>query len=117
MEAPAIAALPADSPVKASFLAPGDTSPALLTPAAGRVDLAAWATENRAFIVSSLLRCGAVLFRGFDLATPAEFERAAGAICPELFGEYGDLPREGVNGKVYASTPYPANQAIIFHNE
>jgi alpha-ketoglutarate-dependent taurine dioxygenase len=117
MEAPAIEALPADSPVKAGFLAPGDTYPLVLAPAAGRVDLAAWAAENRGFIVSSLLRCGAVLFRGFDLATPAEFERAAGAICPELFGEYGDLPREGVNGKVYASTPYPANQAILFHNE
>jgi alpha-ketoglutarate-dependent taurine dioxygenase len=34
-----------------------------------------------------------------------------------LFGEYGDLPREGQGGRVYGSTPYPANQAILFHNE
>jgi alpha-ketoglutarate-dependent taurine dioxygenase len=34
-----------------------------------------------------------------------------------LFGEYGDLPREGVSGKVYGSTPYPPDKAILFHNE
>ncbi len=119
MEAPptTLLELPATSPVKAGFLAPGDTYPLLLTPTAGRVDLAAWATENRAFLASSLLRSGAILFRGFDLSTPADFEHAAGAVCPELFGEYGDLPREGVSGKVYGSTPYPANQSILFHNE
>jgi len=34
-----------------------------------------------------------------------------------LFGEYGDLPRAGIGGKVYGSTPYPQDQAILFHNE
>src|SRR5262249_22211899 len=107
--------LPPESPVRAGLLSPGDTYPLLLTPAAGPVDLAAWAADNRAFLASSLLRSGAILFRGFDLASPADFERAAGAVCPGLFGEYGDLPREGVSGKVYGSTPYPASQAILFH--
>jgi alpha-ketoglutarate-dependent taurine dioxygenase len=27
------------------------------------------------------------------------------------------LPREGIGGKVYGSTPYPADQTIFFHNE
>lgn len=115
---PAVAApLPSGSPVKTGFVTPGDTYPLVMSPAAGRVDLAAWAAENREAVTSSLLAHGAILFRGFNIATPAEFERAAGAVCPELFGEYGDLPREGVSGKVYGSTPYPANQAILFHNE
>jgi len=46
-----------------------------------------------------------------------DFEAAADAICPGLFGEYGDLPREDLGGKVYGSTPYPSDQTILFHNE
>jgi alpha-ketoglutarate-dependent taurine dioxygenase len=38
-------------------------------------------------------------------------------LCPDLFGEYGDLPREGSSEKVYHSTPYPADKTILFHNE
>jgi alpha-ketoglutarate-dependent taurine dioxygenase len=34
-----------------------------------------------------------------------------------LFGDYGDLPREEEGGKVYASTPYPPEERILFHNE
>jgi alpha-ketoglutarate-dependent taurine dioxygenase len=109
--------LPSGSPVKAGFVQPGDTYPLVLSPAAERVDLAAWAAENQKTIEDSLLRHGALLFRGFHIASPADFERVASAVCPDLYGEYGDLPREGVSGKVYGSTPYPANQAILFHNE
>ncbi|HYW74159.1 MAG TPA: TauD/TfdA family dioxygenase, partial [Pyrinomonadaceae bacterium] len=46
-----------------------------------------------------------------------KFEEFAAAICPDLFGEYGDLPREDVGGRVYGSTPYPATKPILFHNE
>ncbi len=48
---------------------------------------------------------------------PEDFQEVAQAICPELFDEYGDLPREGVGGKIYSSTPYPPDQPILFHNE
>jgi len=112
-----VAELPAASPVKAGLLDPGDTLPLVLSPARDRVDLATWAAENRDYLEASLLVHGAILFRGFALASPSDLERVAAAVCPELFGDYGDLPREGVNGKVYASTPYPAHQAILFHNE
>ncbi len=109
--------LPASSPVKAGFLVPGEALPLVITPAREGADLGAWAAEHRDWIEQSLFHHGAVLFRGFGIGSPADFERAAGAICPDLFGEYGDLPREGVSGRVYASTPYPANKAILFHNE
>jgi hypothetical protein len=110
-------AIPTGSPVQAGLLTPGEPLPLVFTPARAGADLASWAAEHRALIEQSLFRHGALLFRGFGLASPADFERAASAICPELFGEYGDLPREGVTGRVYASTPYPANKAILFHNE
>ncbi|HYK20027.1 MAG TPA: TauD/TfdA family dioxygenase, partial [Pyrinomonadaceae bacterium] len=41
----------------------------------------------------------------------------ASTTCSELFGDYGDLPREELGGKVYGSTPYPAEERILFHNE
>jgi alpha-ketoglutarate-dependent taurine dioxygenase len=49
--------------------------------------------------------------------SPRAFEQFAQAVCPQLFGEYGDLPREGVSEKVYGSTPYPSDETILFHNE
>jgi hypothetical protein len=122
MEAAPIEAqkLPETSPVKTSVMTPGDRFPLVVAPVGGnggRVDLGAWAAEHRAFLVESLYAHGALLFRGFGLATAEDFERVASAIVPELFGEYGDLPREGTSSRVYGSTPYPANKSILFHNE
>ncbi|HZE69985.1 MAG TPA: amino acid adenylation domain-containing protein [Pyrinomonadaceae bacterium] len=105
------------SRVKTAFLDPAQTLPLVIEPAAGDVDLGEWATNNREVIEQYLLRHGAILFRGFAVDSVNEFERTASAICPELFGEYGDLPREELGGKVYGSTPYPADETILFHNE
>jgi alpha-ketoglutarate-dependent taurine dioxygenase len=95
----------------------GSKLPLVVTPAVESVDLADWAMANREFINTKLLEHGAILFRGFPLESPADFERVAAAICSELYGEYGDLPRAGVAGKIYQSTPYPADKMILFHNE
>jgi alpha-ketoglutarate-dependent taurine dioxygenase len=95
----------------------GNKLPLVVTPAVENFDLADWARNNRDFINTKVLEHGAILFRGFKLETAAEFERAAAAICSELYGEYGDLPRAGVAGKIYQSTPYPADKMILFHNE
>ena len=103
--------------VKTGFLEQGQTLPLLIEPASGDVDLAEWSTNNRQVLEQHLLRHGAILFRGFAVQTVAEFEQTAAAICPELFGEYGDLPREELGGRVYGSTPYPADETILFHNE
>ncbi len=103
--------------VSASPLDPGQSLPLLIKPAIGPVDLAEWARANRELIENYLLKHGAILFRGFGLNSVADFERVCSAICPELFAEYGDLPREGVSDKVYQSTPYPPDMTILFHNE
>ncbi|MEO5726426.1 MAG: TauD/TfdA family dioxygenase, partial [Byssovorax sp.] len=109
--------IPAGSPIKMGYFSSGDTYPLVISPTADGVDLAAWAVENRPFILDALAAHGALLFRGFALGTPLEFENVAGAICSELFGEYGDLPHEDQTQKIYHSTPYPADKAILFHNE
>jgi alpha-ketoglutarate-dependent taurine dioxygenase len=104
--------------VRTRYLAMGERQPLVLQPAvAGELDLSDWAQSRRAFLDEELLKHGAILFRGFGVSLVAEFERFATALCPELFGEYGDLPREAIGGKVYGSTPYPSDQHILFHNE
>jgi alpha-ketoglutarate-dependent taurine dioxygenase len=103
--------------VRSGFLEPGLPLPLVMTPGGSDVDLIDWAGENRTMLEEKLLRHGGILFRGFDVAGVEAFERFAQAICPELFGEYGDLPREQVGGKVYSSTPYPPDKPILFHNE
>jgi amino acid adenylation domain-containing protein len=95
----------------------GGTLPLIVRPAVDDVDLAAWARAERGQIEAWLARHGALLLRGFSLRSVADFEQVAQAVCGELFGEYGDLPREKSGKHVYGSTPYPADQAILFHNE
>ncbi|PIG93643.1 condensation domain-containing protein [Gloeocapsopsis sp. IPPAS B-1203] len=102
--------------VKIDYLQPGQTLPVVITPANDGINLIDWTKNNSNFIEKELLKHGAILFRGFLKSVP-EFESFAQTICPNLFGEYGDLPREGVSGKVYTSTPYPPDKAILFHNE
>jgi alpha-ketoglutarate-dependent taurine dioxygenase len=109
--------LPQEDLVRAEPIAPGVPLPLVLCPNAPGLDLAEWAAANRSFVEEKLLAHGGLLFRGFGLSSIADFERFAGSLCPELFGEYGDLPREGVGGKVYSSTPYPPDKPILFHNE
>jgi alpha-ketoglutarate-dependent taurine dioxygenase len=114
---PKAVSLPQRQLIKTSFLQPGQSLPFVIEPDSDEIDLADWASSHREFIETNLLKHGAILFRGFNLNCAADFENVANAIHPNLFGEYGDLPREGVSGKVYGSTPYPPDKAILFHNE
>ncbi|MBD1945567.1 TauD/TfdA family dioxygenase, partial [Coleofasciculus sp. FACHB-712] len=114
---PKAVTLPKGELVKTEYLQAGETFPLVLKPAVNEVDIVDWAKNNQELIQTKLLQHGAILFRGFNEPLVSIFEQFAQAICPQLFGEYGDLPREGVSGQVYGSTPYPADKAILFHNE
>ncbi|HEV2801334.1 MAG TPA: amino acid adenylation domain-containing protein [Pyrinomonadaceae bacterium] len=103
--------------VKTGYLSDTAKMPLVIQPATDEVDLAGWAKNNHALLQSQLHAHGALLFRNFKINSVAEFERSAAAMCPELFADYGDLPRAEVGKKVYGSTPYPADKAILFHNE
>lgn len=93
-------------------------TPWLIEPTQPDVDLVAWAgSGGSAEVDRLLLDRGAVLFRGFSLERAEEFERVAAALTTELYGGYGDLPREGGTEKIYKSTPYPKNLPILFHSE
>ncbi|HEX9733022.1 MAG TPA: TauD/TfdA family dioxygenase [Thermoanaerobaculia bacterium] len=91
--------------------------PLVVEPEAPDLEAVAWAQQNRPWVEDRLSSHGGVLFRRFDLGSIAEFERFARALCSDLYSEYGDLPREQEGKQVYQSTPYPADQRILFHNE
>jgi alpha-ketoglutarate-dependent taurine dioxygenase len=109
--------LSAFNPIKESYLNEDQVLPLIIEPASMEVDLVEWLRGNHEYVEEKISRHGGVLFRGFDVSSPQEFERAAASICRELFAEYGDLPREDVAGKVYTSTPYPEDKSILYHNE
>ncbi len=92
--------------------------PLLLSPAVDGVNLIQWAANNRAHLEQELLRCGAILFRGFKVEGVTGFEEFARAVSSRLL-DYGERssPRSEIMKGVYTSTDYPADQAIHFHNE
>ncbi|HEX8719951.1 MAG TPA: TauD/TfdA family dioxygenase [Pyrinomonadaceae bacterium] len=104
--------------VKTGSLGEGSALPLLVEPAVEGVDLASWVAARREFFAAGLSERGGVLFRGFGVTTPAEFERAARAACGELLEyRYRSTPRARVSGDIYSSTEYPADEHIPLHNE
>jgi alpha-ketoglutarate-dependent taurine dioxygenase len=84
-----------------------------------RLDIIAWANENRHQIDSMLATYGGVLLRKYRVNGVAHFER----FIEEVFGhpllnyENRSTPRSVVRGRVYTSTEYPNNLSIPLHNE
>ncbi len=105
--------------IKTSHL-PGDQAgfPLVIEPAVDNVDLVSWSAGNREFIEAKLLEHGALLFRGFGVASADEFRRAAAAVVPELL-DYTEraAPRKEVGKSVFTSTEFPADQWIPMHHE
>ena len=99
-------------------LAEGHGMPLVMRPAVGGVNLVEWAASNRAHVEEKLLAHGAVLFRGFNVATVERFGEVARALSRELL-DYRERssPRTQLRDGIYTSTDYPADQAIHFHNE
>ncbi|BAY10175.1 non-ribosomal peptide synthetase [Calothrix sp. NIES-2098] len=115
--APQAVSLSVEQLIKTSYLQEELKFPLVIQPNSAEIDIISWAENNREYLETELFKHGAILFRDFNVQSVLEFENFAQTICPNLFAEYGDLPRTGEGGKVYGSTPYPADKAILFHNE
>jgi alpha-ketoglutarate-dependent taurine dioxygenase len=104
--------------VKVAPFQPRMSLPLVIQPSASRVDLVTWASERREAIEASLYKYGGLLFRGFDVSTPPEFEGFIRAVSGELL-EYRERssPRSNVGNNVYTSTDHPPDQSIFVHNE
>lgn len=109
----------AASPFTTEFFSPVALIPLVVRPDKEGIDLASWAGEHKEFIDTKLQAHRAVLFRGFQVKTPAHFEWFVKATSAGPLLEYKDrsTPRREVTQKVYVSTIYPADEQIHLHNE
>jgi hypothetical protein len=103
--------------VKSYPLTPKGSFIQVYEPASPDVDIADWVAFNREQLERDLLAYGGLLLRGFGIKSVLDFEKVTQAFYGELYGGYGDLPRAGTSEKIYQSTPYPPDKAILFHNE
>ena len=91
----------------------------VIEPADLGTDPLAWLASNRETIDLWLLEHRALLFRGFPLASSADFEAVVSAtsaggrmVCPDE-----STPRAALGDRIYESTVYPAHKSIRQHNE
>ncbi|MGY2217382.1 TauD/TfdA family dioxygenase [Pseudomonas sp. P7758] len=104
--------------VSERLLSPDHALPLVIEPAVNGVDLVAWATGEREALEQKLLQYGALLFRGFDVASVEHFDQVIAALSPgALEYMFRASPRTRVGGNIYTSTDYPADQMIFPHNE
>lgn len=104
--------------VKFRALSPGERLPLVIEPAERNMSVTAWLTANREIVDARLDEHGAILFRGFNLSTPAHFEQFVKATgeAPMPYTERSS-PRHEVGNEIYTSTDYPASQSIFPHHE
>jgi alpha-ketoglutarate-dependent taurine dioxygenase len=106
--------------VQTSFLPGTPELPLVVQPegATAPSALIAWLSSHRSWLEEQLQKYGGLLFRGFDIHTPEDFQQVAGAIAPK-FLEYtrGTSPRSQVHGRVYTSTEAPRRVPIALHCE
>ena len=91
----------------------------IVRPSVASVDLAHWLDSHRQQAETLLTERGALLFRGFGIASPEEFQNVVKSWSPQLLNyTYGSTPRSRSSAAgVYTSTEYPADQSIVQHNE
>lgn len=92
--------------------------PIVIEPVIADLDVTQWVASNRSFLDEALVAQGALLLRGFAKRNVAGFERFVSASSGPLL-EYGNrsTPRSRVEGRIFTSTEYPADQSIPQHNE
>lgn len=103
--------------IKTDFFGFSKNNFLIVKPAIDNIDLTEWSEKNQEFINKSLLKYGAILFRGFNISTAPEFESFGLTICSELFNENGEHPRENISGNVYTPVFYPPEKQLLWHNE
>jgi alpha-ketoglutarate-dependent taurine dioxygenase len=83
-------------------------------------ELLHWINENRESVAQKFTRHGAILFRGFDIDTPNDFEDLAMQVDPRLESSYyGTSPRNLVKGTkcVFTASELPGYYPIPQHCE
>lgn len=110
----------AQSPIQQQF--PTGAFPAIFsaTGQAKTKDAFDWAAQNKQTILSQLAKDGAILFRGFPLATAQDFDGFIAAFNLPLFTYEESLSnavRVTVTERVFTANEAPANVSIFMHHE
>lgn len=110
--------LTADDLIREHEWEEGQVLPLVIEPKSTGLVLGEWLTGKLELIEEKLLRHGAILFRNFDVASPAQFREIANVLYPQLL-DYKDraAPRVEVKKSIYTSTEFPADQRIPMHHE
>ena len=108
--------LPKKELVEVGYLQPSGIIP-VIQPEVKSVDLTDWVKSNREFIERKILHHGFLLFRGFNLNSPAAFEEFSLEICPDLFKDNGEHTPLTANGNVQIPIFYPPDKKLLWHNE
>ncbi|MFM0286812.1 TauD/TfdA family dioxygenase [Paraburkholderia megapolitana] len=93
-------------------------SPWLLEPTSNERDIVQVVNHNRAELDALVLEHGAVLLRGFDVASVDRFELFANAVSAQKSDYvYRSTPRTSIGNGVFTATEYPPNETISLHCE
>ncbi|XP_076953383.1 clavaminate synthase-like protein At3g21360 [Bidens hawaiensis] len=99
----------------------GTLFPAVLSPNTTATEVSAFEDvirTHKPWLESLLLKRGAILFRGFPVVSPSDFNSVVKAFdFPELSYSGGVAPRTQVVDRVYTANESPLDQAIPFHHE
>ena len=96
------------------------THPFILVPkqSADKKSLLTLISEEKTSLKLDLVKNGSVLFRGFDINTPEDFEEVALALEPGLQNNYaGTSPRNSRTDFVHSASELPAHYPIMQHCE
>jgi alpha-ketoglutarate-dependent taurine dioxygenase len=107
-----------DSYEQVRFFTLENEIPLVAQPVKSGIKLSDWIRSNKMLIDDKLEKCGAILFRGFDVPDQQAFTEVVWAVSSKLLTYiYSSTPRTQVGDRIYTATEYPANQTIPLHNE
>ena len=82
------------------------------------LDILAWLNDKKEWFDKQLSCHGAILFRDFNSLTAKKLEEVVNLTSGQAFNNIEESsPRSKVDGNVYTSTDYSAEQSIFPHNE
>lgn len=92
--------------------------PLLIEPATDHDDTSDILLKNRREIENLLLEHGAILFRGFNVFSIADFGRVVDVLKQSTLAyEYRSTPRKQLGHEIYTASEYPAKHVIPMHCE
>lgn len=104
-----------------SYFSEKSTLPLLITPQNGnhsKHQLLDWIASNKLMVENKLTECGAILFRGFDIQSAADFEAVAKAVDADLKDDYmGTSPRDKKSDYAFSASELPGHYPIMQHCE